>query len=115
MRVARLFHHLPQESRFVKKVEPLAGWDWSNLYLMQMSYSLRQLVWSKTKEAAKKVPTGAPELVAPDFIHRAIKEAEKKQKGAGKRAHTPDARIFNTTEELDAYLRRPRKSVTPKA
>lgn len=94
----------------------MAAWDWSDLYLMQTSFSLRQLVWSKTKEAAKKVPTGQPQLIAPDFIHKAIKESEKKkQAGAGKRAHTPDARVFNTTEELDEYLRRPRKSVSEKA
>lgn len=99
----------------MNKIEPLAGWSWSELFLMQTSHSLRQLVWSKTKDAQKKVPTGAPELVAPNFIHRAIKEAEKKRAKAGKRAHTPDARIFDTTEELDAYLRRPRKSVDSKA
>lgn len=115
MRAARLFLQLPKDSRYVRKEEPLAGWEWSDLYLMQMSFSLRQLVWSKTKEAQKKVPTGQPDLIAPDFIHKAIKEAEKKRKGVGKRAHTPDARTFDTTEELDAYLRRPRKSVTPKA
>lgn len=115
VRAARLFLQLPKESRYMRKLEPLAGWEWSDMYLMQMSFSLRQLVWSKTKEASKKVPTGAPELVAPDFIHRAIKEAEKKQKKLGTRAHTPDTRSFSTTEELDAYLRRPRKSVSPKA
>lgn len=98
----------------MKKVEPLAGWSWQDMYLMQISFGIRQLVWSKTKDAAKKVPTGQPELIAPDFILKAIKEAEKKKKGAGKKAHTPDARIFNTTEELDAYLRRPRKPVTEK-
>lgn len=79
---------------------------------MQIAFSIRQLVWSKTKDAQKKVPTGQPQLVAPDFIHKAIREAEKKKQTAGKHAHTPDARIFNSTEELDAYLRRPRKSVS---
>ena len=114
MRAARLFHHLPQESRFIRKVEPLAGWSWQDMYLMQISFGIRQLVWSKTKDAAKKVPTGQPQLVAPDFILKAIKEAERKKNAAGKKAHTPDARVFNTTEELDAYLARPRKSVSEK-
>ncbi len=113
-RAARLFTQLPQQARYVKKIEPIASWDWSELYLMQIAFSIRQLVWSKTKGAQKKVPTGQPELVAPDFIHKAIKEAEKKRKAAGKKAHTPDARVFNTSEELDAYLRRPRKSVSEK-
>lgn len=93
----------------------MAAWEWSDLYLMQTAFSLRQLVWSKSKEAQKKVPTGQPQLIAPDFIHEAIKEAEKKRNRVGKRAHTPDARTFSSTEELDEYLRRPRKSVNEKA
>lgn len=111
VRASRLFLQLPKEARYVRKVEPMAGWDWSDMYLMQMAFSLRQLVWSKTKEAQKKVPTGQPELIAPVFIHKAIKEAEKKR-NKGKRPHTPDARTFNSTEELDAYLKKPRKSVS---
>ena len=98
----------------MRKIEPLAGWNWQEMYLMQISFGIRQLVWSKTKDAAKKVPTGQPQLIAPDFILKAIKEAEKNKQSAGKHAHTPDARVFNTTEELDAYLRRPRKSVSEK-
>lgn len=112
VRAARLFLQLPSRSRYVKKIEPLAGWEWSDMYLMQIAFSIRQLVWSKTKEAQKKVPTGQPQLVAPDFIHKAIKEAEKKRGDGKKRPHSPDARVFNTTEELDAYLARPRKSVS---
>lgn len=114
MRAARLFLQLPQQSRYVRKIEPLAGWDWRDLYLMQISHSLRQLVWSNSKEAAKKVPTGQPELIAPDFVLKAIKEADKKRGQLGKRAHTPDARVFNSTEELDAYLKKPRISVKKK-
>lgn len=113
-RAARLFTQLPQKSRYVRKIEPLAAWEWSDLYLMQIAFSIRQLVWSKTKDAQKKVPTGQPQLVAPDFIHKAIKEANKKNEKAKRKAHTPDARVFNSTEELDAYLARPRKSVSEK-
>lgn len=92
-------------------MEPMAGWSWKDMYLMQASYSLRQLVWSKTKEAQKKIPTGEPQIIAPDFILKAIKEAEEKRGKLGKKQHTPDARSFATTEELDAYLKKPRKRV----
>lgn len=89
----------------------MAAWDWTEMYLMQTAFSLRQLVWSKTKDAQKKIPKNAPQLVAPDFIHKAIKEAEKKRK-TGKKAHTPNARTFASTAELDAYLKKPRKADT---
>jgi hypothetical protein len=112
IRAARLFLQLPKESRYVNKIEPLAGWSWSEMFLMQTAFSLRQLVWSKTKDAQKKVPTGQPTLTAPEFIHRAIREAERKRGKLGSKPHTPNARVFNSTEELDAYLRKPRKSVS---
>lgn len=108
-RAARLLWQLPKESRFLNAIDPMAAWDWSDLFLMQMNQSLRQLVWSKTKDA--QVPKNAPELVAPQFILNAIREAEKKKDQAKTRQLTPDARIM-TIDELDAYLKKPRRNQT---
>jgi len=82
---------------------------------MSQAHSLRQLVWSKTKDAAKKNPKNAPEMIGPDYILKAMKQAEKMADRGGRlgtHKHTPDARIFDTTEELDAYLAKPRKSTS---
>lgn len=90
----------------------MAKWGWQELYLMQIAFGIRQLVWGKSKDAQKTVPKERPELIAPDFILKAIAEADKKRGAVGKHQHTPNARLFKTTEELDAYLKKPRKEVT---
>lgn len=77
---------------------------------MLQTHSLRQLVWTKTKDAHKKVPKNAPEIIGPDYVLALWKHAEKSKDRVGSRKHTPNARVFDTTEELDAYLRRPRKA-----
>lgn len=77
---------------------------------MLQTQSLRQLVWTKTKDAHKKVPKNAPEMIGPDYILALWKHAEKAKDRVGSRQHIPNARVFDTTEELDAYLKRPRKA-----
>lgn len=82
---------------------------------MIQTHSLRQLVWSKTKDAQKKTPKNAPEMIGPQYILDAMKQAEKMADRGGRlgtRKHTPDARTFKSTDELDAYLKKPRKSVS---
>lgn len=108
-RAARLLWQLPKESRFINALDPAASWGWNDLFLMQMNQSLRWLVWAKTKDAQSKVPKSVPELVAPDFILNAIREAEKKRDQAKERKLTPNARIM-TIDELDEYLKKPRRS-----
>lgn len=114
-RVARLAIQLPRDSRYLTKVDPTIAWGWPELFQMIQAHSLRQLVWSKTKDAAKKTPKNAPEMIGPDYILKAMKQAEKMADRGGRlgsHKHTPDARIFDTTEELDAYLAKPRKSTS---
>ena len=77
---------------------------------MLQTQSLRQLVWTKTKDAHKKVPKNAPEIIGPDYSRALWKHAEKAKDRVGSRQHIPNARVFDTTEELDAYLKRPRKA-----
>lgn len=108
-RAARLTLQLPHNSRFVTKLDPSLSWGWDDLFRMMMTHSLRQLVWSKTKDAHKKVPTKAPEIIGPEYILAQWKHAEKAKDRVGSRKWTPNARVFDTTEELDAYLKRPRK------
>lgn len=109
-RAARLMVQLPRTARFIAKMDPSLSWDWKDVYLMMMTQSLRQLVWSKTKDAHKKVPTGQPELIGPDYILAQLLHNEKSKDRVGTHKWTPNARTFDTPEELDAYLRKPRKS-----
>lgn len=112
-RVARLALQLPRTSRYITKIDPSIAWGWPELFAMIQSHSLRQLVWSKTKDASRKHPKNAPEMIGPQYILDAMKKAEKMADMAGrvgKHKHTPNARIFQTTEELDAYLKKPRKA-----
>lgn len=114
-RAARLALQLPRKSRYLTKVDPSLAWDWSDLFAMVQTHSLRQLVWTKTKDAQKKTPKNQPEMIGPQYILDAMKQAEKMADRGGRlgtRKHTPDAQIFNTTEELDAYLAKPRKSTS---
>lgn len=103
---------LPRDSRYVSKIDPSLAWDWRDFYAMLQTQSLRQLVWSKTKDAHKKTPKNAPEMIAPEYILAQLKHAEKSKGRVGSRKWTPDARIFNTSAELDAYLKKPRKSTS---
>lgn len=112
-RAARLAIQLPKDSRFVTKLDPALSFGWPEFFSMLQTQSLRQLVWTKTKDAHKKVPKNAPEMIGPDYILALWKHAEKSKDRIGSRPHTPNARLFDTTEELDAYLRRPRKAATP--
>lgn len=114
-RLSRLALQLPRTSRYITKIDPTIAWGWPELFAMIQTHSLRQLVWSKTKDAAKKVPKNPPQMIGPQYILDAMKQAEKMaERGGrlGKHKHTPDARVFATTEELDAYLKKPRKSTT---
>jgi len=114
-RMARLAIQLPRDSRYIMKIDPTLSWGWSDLFAMIQAHSLRQLVWTKTKDATKKTPKNAPEMIGPQYILDAMKKAEKMADRGGRlgsRQHTPDARIFNTSAELDAYLQKPRKSVS---
>lgn len=114
LRAARLTLQLPRDSRFITKIDPSIAWGWSDLFQMVQTHSLRQLVWSKTKDAAKKSPKNAPEMIGPQYILDAMKQAEKMADRGGRlgtHKHTPDARVFKTTAELDAYLKKPRKAV----
>lgn len=114
-RASRLVLQLPRTSRFITKIDPSLAWDWPDLFQMMQTHSLRQLVWSKTKDAQKKTPKNAPEMIGPQYILDAMKQAEKMADRGGRlgtRKHTPNARIFQTTEELDAYLKKPRKAIT---
>jgi len=114
-RLARLAIQLPHNSRYIMKIDPTLAWGWSDLFAMIQAHSLRQLVWTKTKDATKKTPKNAPEMIGPQYILDAMKKAEKMADRGGRlgsRQHTPDARVFNTSAELDAYLKKPRKSVS---
>lgn len=77
---------------------------------MMIAHSLRQLVWAKTKDAQGKVPKNQPQLVGPEYVLKSIREANKRREQEGKRQLTPNARVFSTSEELDEYLKRPRKA-----
>lgn len=109
-RASRLLFQLPPDSRFVHKHNPMASWSWSDMFNMMIAHSLRQLVWAKTKDAQKKVPTGQPQLIGPEYVLKSIREANKRREQEGKRQLTPNARVFKTAEELDEYLKRPRKA-----
>lgn len=114
-RVSRLALQLPRDSRYLTKIDPSLAWGWPELFAMIQAHSLRQLVWSKTKDAAKKTPKNAPEMIGPKYVLDAMKKAEKMADRGGRlgsHKHTPDARIFETTAELDAYLNKPRKSAS---
>lgn len=114
-RAARLAVQLPRDSRYIMKIDPSIAWNWSDLFQMMTTHSLRQLVWSKTKDAQKKNPVNAPEMIGPKYILDAMKQAEKMANRAGRvgsHKHTPDAKIFKSSAELDAYLKKPRKSTT---
>lgn len=111
-RAARLALMLPRDSRCVARIDPSLTWDWRDFYAMLTSYSLRQLVWSKTKDAQKKHPTNAPEMIGPEFILAKLRHAEKSKGKIGSRKWTPNARTFKTSAELDEYLRKPRKSTS---
>jgi hypothetical protein len=110
-RAARLAFQMPKESRYVSKLDPSIQWSWQDSYLMFMSYSLRQLVWVKSKDSQRKPPRNAPELMGPQFILKAMKDAEKNTKQLGSRKHIPDAQTM-TSDELDRILKKPRKSVS---
>jgi hypothetical protein len=112
-RAARLALQLPRTSRYITKIDPSIAWGWPELFSMVQTHSLRMLVWSKTKDATKKNPKDRPEWIGPKFILDAMKQAEKMaQRGSrlGTNKHTPDARVFANHEELDAYLKKPRKA-----
>lgn len=113
-RAARLALQLPRTSRYITKIDPSIAWGWPELFQMIQTHSLRQLVWSKTKDASKKNPKNAPEMIGPKYILDAMKQAEKMaNRGSrlGSHKHTPNARVFKTSAELDAYLKKPRKAV----
>ena len=44
---------LPPVARIRIAVDPSAAWGWSEHLLADISYSLRWLVWSKTKDGSK--------------------------------------------------------------
>lgn len=78
-------------------------------YLMQINHSLRQLVWSKTKDAQKKNPINPPQIIAPAYVLKAMKQAEKTKKG-GKNI-LGQSRAMDR-QALDDYLKKPRKSIS---
>lgn len=111
-RAARLAIQLPREARYIMKLDPQLTWGWNEYFAMLTTHSLRQLVWAKSKDAQGKVPKNAPELIGPEYILAQLRHAEKAKDKVGSRKWTPNARTFETTDELDAYLKKPRKSIS---
>ena len=91
---------LPPKSRTITKLEPAAQWGWDEILANKANYLLEILAWQKTKDASKKNPSKMPKPFVPDFIQRATKQVEKKNK--------PAARDI---DEIKDILARPRKVV----
>ena len=77
-RCTRLLLNLPEESRFIRKYSPFKDWDWDKEIQSQILRSIDSIsvmlynsFKGKGKSRAKR-----PELVQPDYVKEAKKEAE---------------------------------------
>lgn len=77
-------------------IDPRAAWTRADYWLQSIEYSLRWLVWAKTKDGQKGRRRPKP-VAAP--------------KAPRKRAPDPKLAAM-TTDELDAFLSRPRTPIT---
>lgn len=81
-RYARLLINLPMESRFMQKQSPFKDWNWDKEMQSQILHALDMLAAmyanSHRKKGAK--PIKPPELVQPDYVIKAKKQAKEDKK-----------------------------------
>lgn len=63
-----MLFQLPRACRTFTVVNPAAQWGWNEVFLNKMAYYLEMLVWTKTKDAQKKIPQERPKPFIPDFM-----------------------------------------------
>ncbi len=76
-------------------IRPELNWGWNEVLLNKVWYDLELLVWSKTKDAEKKVPQYKPLPYVPDFMKLNSKESKEYES--------------HSLEDIKDILTRPRK------
>lgn len=53
-------------------LSPANQWGWNEIFANKATYLLELLVWSKSKDATKRVPRNKPKPFVPDFLKRPV-------------------------------------------
>lgn len=88
--------HAPAGSPLATVLDPRLAWTPTDWWMQSVEYSLRWLVWSKTKDGQKNRRRPEP---------RPAPKAPKETKA------DPNLMVMDTTE-LDAFLKRPRTAIS---
>ena len=81
-RYARLLINLPAESRFVRKYSPFRDWSWDKEMQAQILRAVDTIatLYANTHRKKGQKALESPELVQPDYVARAKKDAKRQKR-----------------------------------